>query len=141
MNKDFFKKQTISSRIKANIVAEYFPQYCKILLKRPQQEIRYLDLFSGPGKYEDRNFSTPLLIAQRCANDSILREKVRLLFNDKEYCSELKENFENEFAKDAFTFEPRFGDKTVGEDAQIFEYLTKDFSSYKKNPYPTLSPL
>ncbi len=138
MNKDFFKKQTISSRIKANIVAEYFPQYCKILLKRPQQEIRYLDLFSGPGKYEDGNFSTPLLIAQSCAKDNLLKQKVRLMFNDNEYCEQLKANFESEFEENTFTFEPRFGDKTVGEDEQILEYLTRDITKYKKNPYPTL---
>jgi len=138
MTKDFFKKQTNSSRIKANIVAEYFPQYCRILLKRSQQEIRYLDLFSGPGKYDDGNFSTPLLIAHSCAKDSLLKKKVRLLFNDNEYCEQLRANFESEFGNNTFALEPRFGDKTVGEDEQILKYLTTDFTKNGKNPYPTL---
>jgi len=138
MSKDFFKKQTISSRIKANIVAEYFPQYCRILLKRKQHEIRYLDLFSGPGKYEDGNLSTPLLIAQSCANDPLLKEKVRLLFNDNKYSEQLKANFESKFGKNAFALEPRFGNKTVGEDQEILKYLTTDFTKNGKNLYPTL---
>lgn len=49
----FFNEQTESSRIKANIVANYFRKYCKIILKHPQKQIRYLDLFAGPGIYND----------------------------------------------------------------------------------------
>lgn len=133
---DFFKKQTPSSRIKANIVAEYFPQYCKILLKKPQPEIRYLDLFAGPGLYEDLSHSTPLLIAKSCANDKMLSQKVRLIFNDNKYSAELKQNFHKYFSPDTFHYEPRFGNKTVGEDDKITSYLTKDV--IKPNPHPTL---
>lgn len=137
MNDDFFKKQSESSRIKASIVAEYFPQYCKILLKKPQPEIRYLDLFAGPGKYEDNNQSTPLLIASSCANDSILSQKVRLLFNDNQYSNQLEKNFFDQFPKGTFKFEPRFGDKTVGEDEKILNYLNQSITT-RKNPHPTL---
>lgn len=133
---DFFKKQTPSSRIKANIVAEYFPQYCKILLKKPQNEIRYLDLFAGPGIYEDQSHSTPLLIADSCANDSILCKKVRLLFNDNKYSMKLKENFHKYYPEGTFFYEPKFGDKTVGENEKIHSYLIK--RSPTPNPYPTL---
>lgn len=133
---DFFKKQTASSRIKASIVAEYFPQYCKILLKRPQSKIRYLDLFSGPGLYEDGSLSTPLLIAKSCAEDKNLSQKVQLIFNDKNYCEELRANYFKHFSTNSFQFEPRFGDKTVGEHEGITEYLTKE--PKKPNPHPTL---
>lgn len=136
MNEDFFKNQTPSSRIKANIVAEYFPQYCKIILKKPQQEIRYLDLFAGPGLYEDGNLSTPLLIANSCAEDPVLSKKVRLLFNDNKYSSELKQNFEKHFQDGVFNYKPNFGDKTVGEDQKITSYLVKKTAI--PNPYPTL---
>jgi three-Cys-motif partner protein len=133
---DFFKKQTPSSRIKANIVAEYFPQYSKIILKKPQAEIRYLDLFAGPGIYEDQSLSTPLLIANSCANDPILLSKVRMIFNDNKYSVQLKENFLKKFPEKTFHYEPRFGDKTVGEDEKINSYLTKKVKT--PNPYPTL---
>src|ERR1035437_2902128 len=133
---DFFKKQTASSRIKANIVAEYFPQYCRIILKKPQPEIRYLDLFAGPGIYEELSLSTPLLIADSCAKDALLSQKVRLIFNDNRYSNQLKENFYKYFQRDTFNFEPLFGDKTVGENEKIYTYLTK--KAIIPNPYPTL---
>jgi three-Cys-motif partner protein len=133
---DFFKKQTPSSRIKASIVAEYFPHYCKILLKKPQKEIRYLDLFAGPGIYEDQGHSTPLLIGKSCAGDPVLSQKVRLLFNDNKYSSQLKQNFLQFFPNGTFFYEPTFGDKTVGENKRIHDYLIKRTAT--PNPYPTL---
>jgi three-Cys-motif partner protein len=133
---DFFKQQTPSSRIKASIVAEYFPQYCKILLKKPQPEIRYLDLFAGPGIYEDQSQSTPLLIANSCINDPVLPNKVRLLFNDNQYANQLKSNFFKHISPGIFKFEPHFGDKTVGVDEKILKYLTKEVIT--PNPHPTL---
>ncbi|MFM2224179.1 MAG: hypothetical protein RJA07_381 [Bacteroidota bacterium] len=133
----FFNTQTHSSRIKANIVANYFPKYCKILLHYPQQEIRYLDLFAGPGIYKDGSLSTPMLIADACASDSRLKEFVYLMFNDNEHIETLKENFSNRFSNLAFTYPPIFGDKTVGEDAKINSYLTRQYNQ-AKNPHPTL---
>lgn len=133
---DFFKKQSPSSRIKANIVAEYFPQYCKILMKKPQSEIRFLDLFSGPGIYEDQSHSTPILIAISCANDPMLQQKVRLLFNDNQYSDQLKENFFKNIPEGTFFYEPRFGNKTVGEDGEILNYLSQKVIT--PNPHPTL---
>ena len=136
MNADFFKAQTDSSRIKANIVAEYFPSYAKILLKRPQKEIRYLDLFAGPGLYEDKSESTPLLIGRRCADDPLLATKVRLLFNDNYYKDELEINFQENIGLSKFSYPPRFGSETVGESEKIRKYLLKQTG--KNNPYPTL---
>ncbi|MBC6400890.1 MAG: three-Cys-motif partner protein TcmP [Ekhidna sp.] len=132
----FFKEQTPSSKIKANIVAEYFPQYSRILLKKPQKKIRYLDLFAGPGLYEDGSLSTPLLIADSCAKDLNLAQKVQLIFNDNQYAKQLEENFNERFFKNAFHYKPLFGDKTVGECEEVTEYLKKDVVT--PNPHPTL---
>jgi three-Cys-motif partner protein len=93
-------------------------------------------LFAGPGLYEDGSLSTPLLIANSCASDPQLAQKVRLIFNDNQYSNQLEENFNKHFSKDAFHFEPLFGDKTVGEYEKITNYLTKDV--VRPNPYPTL---
>jgi three-Cys-motif partner protein len=133
---NFYEVQTQSSLIKAKIVSQYFPQYCKILLKKKQKEIWFLDLFSGPGKYKDGNDSTPLLVASICANDKALKPKVRLLFNDKHFIGELKTNFENQFPKNTFDLAPRFADKTIGEDEAIKRFLEKDLPT--PNPHPTL---
>ncbi len=136
MEKDFFDIQTPSSRIKANIVAEYFPKYCKILLKGGQAEVRYVDLFSGPGMYADQNHSTPLLIAKAVANDALLKTKVRLVFNDMKFGNVLKSNFESLFPTGTFMLSPKFGNKTVGEDESIYTYLTRE--KKPTNPTPTL---
>ncbi|TCD05872.1 three-Cys-motif partner protein TcmP [Pedobacter frigidisoli] len=136
MENTFFKEQTSSSLIKAKIVAEYFPKYCRIILSKPQKEVRYLDLFAGPGKYEDGNHSTPLLLAKACAEDSVLSQKVHLLFNDNIYSGELEKNFSECFAENSFKFKPVFGNKTVGEDQKILNYLTK--TPPRVNPYPTV---
>lgn len=133
---EFYNSQTPSSSIKAKIVAEYFPQYARILLKKPQKEIRYLDLFAGPGKYRDQNHSTPLLLAKSCSDDPILAKTVRLLFNDKNYIDELRKNFNECFPEGTFALEPRFGDKTVGENEGIRNFLLKGLPT--RNPYPTL---
>jgi len=133
---NFFESQTESSRIKANIVAQYFPKYCKIILKSPQIEIRYIDLFSGPGIYEDGSLSTPILIADAIAKDEKLKTVVHMMFNDKDHIEKLKEYFESRYNERTFIFKPRFANKTVGEDEKINNYLR--IKPGKSNPYPTL---
>ena len=134
---DFYKEQTDNSRIKANIVAKYFPQYAKILLRKPQHRIRYVDLFSGPGIYQDGKYSTPLLIAESCLNDSILSQKVELAFNDMIYGEDLRQKFNQLFDLSKFNFNPKFGTLVVGEDPKIDKYLNNVYSK-GKNPSPTL---
>ena len=134
---DFFKRQTPSSRIKANIVANYFPKYCRIILKHPQKEIRYLDLFSGPGIYSDGSLSTPILIGDVCNKDSNLKDVVHLMFNDNEHIETLENHFNNRYLDNPFKFSPRFANRTIGEDEQITSYLRKS-TTKGKNPYPTL---
>lgn len=136
IEQEFFKEQTQSSEVKAKIVSEYFPQYSRILLKKQQNSIRYLDLFSGPGKYEDGRLSTPLLLAQLCAEDSSLCEKVHLIFNDKHFATDLETNFNKMFPNNPFHFKPKFGNKTVGEDEAIQTFLNKEPAL--RNPNPTL---
>jgi three-Cys-motif partner protein len=135
----FFEKQTISSRIKASIISEYFPSYCKIICKKhTPKQIRYIDLFAGPGMYEDGNVSTPILVARRCLNDETLRQKVWMIFNDDKYSEVLKQNFLNEFPEGTFAKAPHFGKSTVGESQAISDFLIKNTHNENKNDYPSL---
>jgi three-Cys-motif partner protein len=139
LESQFFEKQTASSRVKANIVSEYFPKYCKIIVKRHMpKEIRYIDLFAGPGCYEDGNPSTPILIARHCKNDEFLRENVKMYFNDNEYAEVLKNNFLKEFPTGTFIHEPFFANRTVGEEEKITTFLCKDTMKNGKNDYPSV---
>src|ERR1035437_7589410 len=139
MDKDFFKEQTASSKIKAKIVSEYFPKYCRIILLHPQQQIRYVDLFAGPGIYDDGSLSTPILVGKACAKDSSLANTVWMIFNDNEYIEKLEKNFGEHFPKGTFKHEPVFRDRTVGQDVKVREFLLKGNAVKDgKNPHPTL---
>lgn len=90
----FFETQTMSSRVKASIVSEYFPKFCNIIInKHRPQNLRYIDLFAGPGKYEDGNESTPLLVARNCLKNSYLQQNVKFIFNDKTYKKTIRSKF------------------------------------------------
>ncbi|SEN42193.1 hypothetical protein SAMN05216436_1162 [bacterium A37T11] len=56
------------------------------------------------------------------------------MFNDNIYGEALKHNFEGRFPIGTFSFEPRFGNRTVGQDEQIENYLKKE--PQKTNPTP-----
>ena len=136
---NFFEKQTLSSRVKASIVSEYFPKYCKIIVKKHVPErIGYFDLFAGPGMYEDGNYSTPLLIAKNCFNDNMLKQKVWMVFNDKEYSSQLKENFMKLYPDGSFVYKPHFGHSTVGECEEIDKFITTNRMRNGKNECPSV---
>ena len=122
----FFEKQTMSSRVKASIVSEYFPKFCNIIInKHRPKNLRYIDLFAGPGKYEDGNESTPLLVARNCLRNGYLQQHVKFIFNDKAYKEQLEANFLKEFPLGTFAFDPFFSDRTVGEWTPITRYLIK----------------
>lgn len=136
---EFFETQTISSKIKASIVSEYFPSYCKIIVRKYHpKELRYIDLFAGPGFYEDGNPSTPILIGQHCKNDEFLKQNVRMIFNDNQFSETLEKNFTKVFPDGTFLKKPHFGKSTVGEHIGISDFLKKNTHVDKKNEYPSL---
>ena len=135
----FFERQTLSSRVKASIVSEYFPKYCKIIVKGYMpNRIGYFDLFAGPGVYEDGNCSTPLLVAKNCFNDRLLKKKVWMVFNDKEYSTQLQENFLKLYPDGTFAFNPHFGHSTVGECEAIDRFITQNHMENGKNECPAV---
>lgn len=123
---DFFKKQTPSSKIKASIVSDYFPQYCKIIRRKHEPEkFRYIDLFAGPGIYEDGNVSTPIMLARNIAKEPSLKDKVQFVFNDFYLRDELQSNFESEFPTGTFQQGVAFLNREVGEDESIYRALER----------------
>ena len=138
-DRTFFEKQTLSSRVKASIVSEYFPKYCKIIVKKHvPRRIGYFDLFAGPGLYEDGNYSTPLLVAKNCYNDDLLKKRVWMVFNDKEYSPQLQENFLKLYPSGTFAFNPHFGHSTVGECEAIDRFITQNHMENGKNECPSV---
>jgi three-Cys-motif partner protein len=86
----FFNEQTEQSRIKAAIVTDYFWAWAGFMTmqqkQRPQyaQKLAYIDLFAGPGRYENGAKSTPLMILEKAANDPNIRDRLVASFNDKD---------------------------------------------------------
>jgi three-Cys-motif partner protein len=81
----FFLKSKEQSRIKANIVLKYLVAWAKVI--KPSTiarngKIGYIDLFSGPGVYEDGTKSTPLLILEKAIDDSDLSNILVTVFGD-----------------------------------------------------------
>ena len=138
-NKDFFKTQTDSSRVKATIISEYFPSYCKIIGRHHvPKKFGYYNMFADPGMYEDGGLSTPLLVAGKCAKDSYLRDRVWMVFNDMLYGDILKENFEANYPDGTFRYKPFFASRVFGEWPKIDEFLTKNTMEGFYNECPSL---
>jgi three-Cys-motif partner protein len=83
---EFFEDQKAQSRVKSTIVLKYFKAWAAIMARQVQGETNprlvYIDLFCGPGKYDDGAVSTPLLVLEHVIATPELRDKVIAVFND-----------------------------------------------------------
>lgn len=102
---DFFKSKRDTSEIKSEILTAYFKFWCAVLLygqsyKRISKVV-YIDLFSGPGYYEDGSPSTPIKILDSIyasnGNKIDLNKGVQTFFNDvkPQLVEKLGENISN----------------------------------------------
>lgn len=81
----FFEQQKEQSLVKTEIVDKYFRAWAKVMIPRAKKrktKIAYIDLFCGPGSYEDGSKSTPLRILERAINDPDMRDLLVTFFND-----------------------------------------------------------
>ncbi len=102
---NFFKLKRNSSEIKSEILVEYFKFWCSVLLYGQKykkiDEVIFIDLFAGPGRYENGEPSTPLKIVEsiyKSHGQTIdLNRSVKTFFNDekKKLVTDLDANFKN----------------------------------------------
>jgi three-Cys-motif partner protein len=84
-NDSFFDEQKNQSLIKARIVEKYFWAWAKVIIptaKKRGSQIAYIDLFAGPGRYQDGSKSTPIKVLERAISDPDMRNMLKTLFND-----------------------------------------------------------
>jgi three-Cys-motif partner protein len=96
----FFDSPTEASIKKQRIVSKYFGGWANIILpktKSKEGRLRYVDFFSGPGRYLDGSPSTPLLILDHVIKTPALREVTQLYFNDEN--EKFIDKLENEVKK------------------------------------------
>lgn len=82
----FFDTPTVASIKKHRIVSKYVAGWANIVLpqaKAREGRIMYVDLFCGPGQYEDGTPSIPLLILEHVIDTPVLCEHLQPVFNDK----------------------------------------------------------
>lgn len=82
----FYEEQKEQSFVKTEIVRKYFGAWARVMIPHAKQRdnrIAYVDLFCGPGRYEDGNESTPLHILKTAIDDSNMQEMLVTWFNDK----------------------------------------------------------
>src|SRR6266849_8541020 len=70
-----------SSRVKRQIVAEYFDYYMRVMA-RHGKTAGYVDLFAGPGIYGHGEESIPIVICKQVVSDQRLRSSVKLWLNE-----------------------------------------------------------
>ena len=90
MAENFFDEQSEQSQIKAAIVTDYFWQWAGFMVGQQNKfprlgsKLQYIDLFAGPGRYENGAKSTPLFILETTIQDEDLRGALVTIFNDKD---------------------------------------------------------
>ena len=80
----FFDQPTEHSKVKTRIVSKYFSAWSNVMLTATnnRENIAYIDLFSGPGEYEDGTPSTPLQILGQAIKKNALQNLLITYFND-----------------------------------------------------------
>jgi three-Cys-motif partner protein len=130
VDNQFFDESRAQSQIKARIVAKYFWAWAKVVIpttKKRGNRIAYIDLFAGPGRYEDGTLSTPLLILERAIEDPDMREMLVTLFNDRDAgnVGKLKAAIDALPRIDTLKHKPQVSNDVVGEEiAKMFAKIT-----------------
>lgn len=128
-SQNFFDESREQSQIKARIVAKYFWAWCKVIIptvKQRDKRLAYIDLFAGPGRYNDGTLSTPLLILQKAIADDDMREMLIALFNDgdKKNATALQNAISTLPDVNRLKYKPQVGNKEVGtEIVQLFNKM------------------
>ncbi len=127
----FFARQTPQSRIKAEIVSQYFDSWANVMLnvckRSGKDRIAYVDLFAGRGLYKDGSPSTPLLVLQKAIAKPELRTMLMTLFNDRDarVCAQLKTNIAKLQGIETLKHAPSVLNETVGDAiVQQFQRMT-----------------
>jgi three-Cys-motif partner protein len=115
----FFDVQTDESRVKTDIVENFFVSWAKVISGHQKKRhdpvaLAYVDLFAGPGKYLDGSESTPLRILRQILKVDEWKSNTLLLFNeaDEELLKGLRRNLDEADAA-ALRVSPAFGSDVV----------------------------
>ena len=86
MSSNFFASRSDRSRVKSLVVGRYYRQWGHIIANAGgpgSGAMGYVDMFCGPGVYDDGTESTPLIVVRETLRAPTLRSRVQLVFNDE----------------------------------------------------------
>lgn len=86
--KEFFDEMSEQSEVKAEIVRKYFWAWATVITRQikkfGKEKIAYVDLFAGPGHYNDGTPSTPIQILESAIKDEHIAATLGAYFNDED---------------------------------------------------------
>ena len=131
METSFFETSKEQSKVKAAIVSKYFEAWANVIMSvqdrdksNREKRIVYLDLFAGPGRYDDGTRSTPLIILEKAIANQKLRERLVTIFNDRDEdnTKALQEAVKQLAGVETLRHQPQVFNKEVGSEiVQMFE--------------------
>lgn len=126
----FYESPSDKSKVKTLIVTEFLKAYFQIInrsVAKGKKEIIYIDLFCGPGKFEDGQPSTPLALLDTVNSfEDELRRKIRIVFNDenRNYINKLKKIVDNHEVVQKLNYDIEVTNHCAG-DVNIKAYTSK----------------
>ena len=125
MPDEFFTERADQSAVKARIVTKYFITWAGIIGPRSRTDkIAYIDLYAGPGRYEDGSASTPLMVLTEALKKPALREVLVALFNDRDenHTATLEQQISTLPGIEQFKYKPQVSTAEVDQTfAEYFE--------------------
>lgn len=125
----FFDESTEQSQVKSRIVKKYFWAWAKVITSwtgRQDDRIGYIDLFAGPGQYQDGSKSTPILIFESAIKEEKIRNRLVSVFNDfnPDYTESLQKAIDSIPGIKNLKHKPRVINEEVDKKmAEIFEQM------------------
>lgn len=124
----FFEKQTDASNVKSRIVSKYFEAWANVILSQNVNKVVYLDLYSGPGRYDDGTPSTPVMVYDRAIQSPKIYNKLQMILNDqnKDFIDKLKNELIAMPDVNKLKYNPKFLNLKIDEKlVQVFYTLRK----------------
>ena len=118
VREDFFKRLREGSRVKQQIVTDYFIAYNR-KLSPSREKVGYADLFAGPGSYQTGDGavhkSIPLVLCETVVKTELFRDRVHLWFNeaDPRAFAQLKTGIQSVSGIESLRYAPRIDNKVV----------------------------
>ena len=123
VDNQFFDEPREQSQIKARIVEKYLWAWANVVIPTAKQmgnRILYIDLFAGPGRYDDGTLSTPLLVLRKAIADPNMRNMLVTFFNDRDADSagQLRAALDGLEGIGKLKYQPRVSNEIVGEEIE-----------------------